>query len=375
MSSSHASPAQPIPIPASTATSAQPDRPTSVSPHTVIRPTKINLDSPRDDIDGVEVPPAFLPRPRQNSEIHLDVFHHPYELHTPPVTKTEFQLPFQSDKEPSPPGSEGIAGMPPPSWHSSTSPPSRINTDSPSVAQASFENARSPVLAIHHSRGPVSPEELDDGAAFARTISGLSLNNAEIDPSPRRMSSVTSETTYVPMTPLPNNCTLSFLDRPREMANLIKKNQDLFTLIEHAVPAEKYADLVRLWKTPREQVPDEEWVAKTRSYIAIGPDEDEGGALWARWRELVGWDPDLSEEQEEEEYWNFVPTDRELHRRWSDFEKARNEEGAGSFGSGIGVTGVPGVGTGLSEIKEGEEEEFEDGERPVSMGGRGNGKS
>ena len=213
--------------------------------------------------NGIPCPPAFLPRPRQDSQIQLDVFHHPAELHTPP--DVDLKDPFAD--------TEREMGSP------------QINTDSPSLSGSiSFDNARSPVLAIHHSRGPIFSE--DDETGVTRTMSGLSLSQDDTSPS-RRMSSFASETTYVPMTPLPNNCCLSFLDRPREMATLIQKNADLFTLIEHTVPPEKYEELNTLWKTPREVIPDEDWVQKTRSYIAMDPSEEEGGgALWARWKEL-----------------------------------------------------------------------------------------
>jgi hypothetical protein len=254
---------------------------------------------------------------------------------------------------------------------SSTSP--RINTGSPMTNSISFDAARSPVLAIHHSRGPLSPEDEDTG--IARTISGLSLDTSPTGMSPRRVSSI-SETTYVPMTPLPNNCVLSFLDRPREMKVLMQKNTDLFKLIEHAIHPEKYKELSMVWKAPREIIPDEEWVQRTRSYLATGPDEDEGGVLWTRWRELVGWDPELSSEGEEVEDWNYQPVDNTLHRRWSEIEMQRKSEEAmassGSFGSGIGLN--MGLGTNLEEIQESDEENEEDGldvgERIVTMGGR-----
>ena len=249
---------------------------------------------------------------------------------------------------------------------SNTSP--RISTDSLS-GSISLDNARSPVLAIHHSRGTISPED-EEGSG--RNISALSLSQDDTSAS-RRMSSNTSETTYVPMTLLPNNCCLSFFDRPREMASLIHKNADLFTLIEHTVPPEKYKELQTLWETQRDVIPDEDWVQKTRSYIAMDPNEEEGGgALWVRWKELVGWDSDEDDEDEVYE-WDYQPQDTGLHRQWNELDKVRaqgGEEGgfaAGSFGSGIGVSGI---GTGLSDIKEGEEEEFEDGERPLAMGGR-----
>jgi len=302
-----------------------------------------------------ECPPQFLPNTGQRSSIQLDVFHHPAEIHTPAA---ERQDPF-----------EQTADHP---RMTNSSP--RINTSSSSPGQL-FDAARSPVLAIHHSRGPFSPDEEGD-AGFSRTISGLSLSldTDVVGASPRRVSSFsrdsTSETTYVPMTPLPNHCILSFLDRPREMKTLMSKNQDLFILIEHAVPPEKYKELLALWRAPREKVPDEEWVQRTRSYIAIGPDETEGGVLWTRWRELVGWDPDPSpDEDEDEDDWNYQPLDMSLHRKWGELERIRSEgEGARSFNSGIGLSGVSG--TSLTEIREGEEEELEDGERIVSIGGR-----
>lgn len=301
--------------------------------------------------NGVTCPPAFLPRPRQNSQIQLDVFHHPAELHTP--RDVDLEDPFNN--------TEG----------SNTSP--QIDSDSPSFSGIiSFDNARSPVLAIHHSRGPISPEDEDEG--LDRTISGLSLSQDGASLS-RRMSSVASDTTYVPMTPLPNNCCLSFLDRPREMSALIHKNADLFTIIEHTVPPEKYEELQTLWKTPREIVSDEDWVQKTRSYIAMDRNVEEGGgAVWARWKELIGWESDEEGDESDEYDWDYQPQDTSLHQRWSELDKARaqGEDGltGGSFGSGIGLSGLSGVGTGLSEIKEGEEEEFEDGERPTAMGGR-----
>ena len=203
-------------------------------------------------------------------------------------------------------------------------------------------------------------------------MSGLSLSQDGPSPS-RRVSSIASETTYVPMTPLPNNCLLSFLDRPREMATLIHKNPELFTLIEHAVPPEKYEELQALWESPREVIPDEDWVQKTRSYISMDPNEEEGGgALWVRWKDLVGWESDEEGDDSEEYDWNYQPQDTSLHQQWSELDKARahGDDGltaAGNSGSGIGLSGV---GTGLSEIKEGEEEEFENGERPVAMGRR-----
>src|SRR5438552_17763368 len=44
------------------------------------------LDSTDQEDNGIPCPLAFLPRPRQDSQIQLDVFHHPAELHTPPDT-------------------------------------------------------------------------------------------------------------------------------------------------------------------------------------------------------------------------------------------------------------------------------------------------
>ena len=299
-------------------------------------------------------PPQFLPRTRQSSTIQLDVFHHPAEIHTP---TTEKQDPFAAQSGD-------------PTAMTNTSP--RINTASSSSPGQMFDAARSPVLAIYHSRGGAfSPDEEVDGG-FSRTISGLSLSlDTDVTgASPRRVSSFSreSDTTYVPITPLPNNCILSFLDRPREMKTLMSKNQDLFTLIEHAVPPQKYKELLAVWKAPREKIPDEEWVQRTRSYIAMGPDEDEGGVLWTRWRELFGWDPEPSpDEDEDDDEWNYQPVDMSLHRKWNELERVRSEEGARSFNSGIGLSVS---GSSLTEIREGEEEELEDGERIVTMGGR-----
>ena len=262
--------------------------------------------------NGVTCPPAFLPRERQNSEIRLDVFHHPAELYSPRVDFNKdpfFTSSSQLDQG------------------SNMSP--RINTDFPSpsphqLQSIGFDNARSPVLAIHHSRiGPNCPEDEDE--VLSRTTSGLSLSQND-DTSPRQMSAITSETTYVPMTPLPTNCCLSFFDRPREMATLIRKNAELFTLIEHAIPPEKFKELNTLWKTPRELIPDEDWVQKTRAVIAMGPDEAEsGGALWVRWKELVGWESEDDEDEEDgDEFdWNYQPQDTSLHRRWNELDKAR----------------------------------------------------
>lgn len=300
------------------------------SPRTVPPTADLAEKVPADG--GVECPPAFLPRVRQDSQIRLDVFHHPAELHTPTNELTD---PFSTSQD------DMIATSP------------QLDSD-PSTNYALFDTARSPVLAIYHSR-TMSPE--DEEAEVSQTFSGLSLNN---DSNPaRRMSSVASETTYVPITPLPSYCTLSFLDRPREMAILIQKNPDLFMLIEHAVPPEKYKELEALWKVSREQISDEDWVAKTRSYIAMGPDEDEGGCLWARWKELVGYDPDGYSDGEADEYeWNFQPSDLSLHRRWSELDKARGEEGSG-------IAGMGAIGTGLSDIKEGEEEELDESDRSL----------
>jgi hypothetical protein len=183
---------QPIPIPSSNSTFNVP-APVSDSDSLPARP------------EGVECPPSFLARPRNNSTIRLDVFHHPAELHTP-------------DVESSDPLSNSFQEL------NITSPRNTIG--SPMVG---FESARSPVLAIHHSR--VSDVGDDD---FPRSISGLSLSTDEISP-PHRNPSFSNDTTYVPMTPLPSNCILSFLDRPREMATLIAKNAELFRLIQHAL--------------------------------------------------------------------------------------------------------------------------------------------
>ena len=227
------------------------------------------------------------------------------------------------------------------------------------------------MLAIRYSRGGPTSEDEDGG--FSRTISGSSLSTDPQVTSPRRNTSVSggSETTYVPMTPLPTNCSLALFDRPREMATLMKKNADLFTVIEHSVPAEKYHELESLWKTPRELVKDEDWVAKTRAVIAIGPDEDQGGALWSRWRDLVGWESYDEEEEDGDDYdWDPRSSkDTTLHRRWSELDKTRGgDELLTSGGSGIGLGAGVGVGTGLSEINE--EEEFDEGERHTSMGNR-----
>jgi hypothetical protein len=220
-----------------------------------------------------------------------------------------------------------------------------------------FESARSPVLAIHHSR--VSDVGDDD---FPRSISGLSLSTDEISP-PRRNPSFSNDTTYVPMTPLPSNCILSFLDRPREMATLIAKNAELFRLIQHALSPDKYAQLQTWWKAPREVIPDDEWVHRTRSYIAMGPDDDEGGALWARWAELIGWDPTPSpDDVQDDEDWSFQPQDSAMHKRWNEVERQREDSGA-SWGSSVALGGA---GIGLSEIHE--EEELEEGEHRLGMG-------
>jgi hypothetical protein len=229
-----------------------------------------------------------------------------------------------------------------------------------------FDSARSPVLAIHHSRGPFS----DDDDGFQRSISGLSLST-DISP-PRRTSSFsTNETTYVPLTPLPSHCILSFFDRPREMATLMSKNVELFTLIEHALSKEKYAELRALWKAPREVIPDEVWVHRTRSYIAMGPDEFDGGVLWTRWRELVGWEPTPSPEDldDDNDYWNYQPSDSSLHLQWREIEKQRGGDEAGqSWGSGVALSGSD---VGLCKIQEGEEEELEDGEYRLGIGSMG----
>jgi hypothetical protein len=327
---------------------------------------RVSVGNYNDDI-GVTCPPAFLPRERQNSQIQFDVFHHPAELHTPPESsKIDLKDPFTSAQ-----------------LHEEMT--TRINIDLTSsppqqFASISFENSRSPVIAIHHSRiGPIPPEDEDGEAELvSRTISGLSLSGSNNEPGSRRMSSIaSSETTYVPMTPLPMNCSLALFDRPREMATLIQKNADLFTLIEHTVSSEKYEELQSLWKTPRELVSDEDWVERTRNVISIGADHAEGGALWVRWKELVGWDSDDEEEEEDDDddYWSYQPQDTRLHQRWNELDKARasissGEEGSGvmegrPFGSGIGLSGM---GTSLCEIKENEEEEeLDDGERPVTM--------
>ena len=350
------------------------------------------------------------------------MFHHPAELNTPPAEEPAFAMkdPFSSD------GATGGAA------HAS---PPRVGTDagpfSPSVASPSlfFETTRSPVLAIHHSRpaaggaaGHVSsaPDE-DDTEQVARTISGLNLDPHHSPPtaldgdpaaqqhkggldSARRKSSMTvSETTYVPLTPLPGNCILSFLDRPREMSKIIAHNAELFTLIEHAYP-QKYPELLALWKEPREAVSDGEWVAKTRGVIAM--DEEDAGALWARWKEIVGYDSDEEDEEGDEEgdeEWTFHPSDTTLHRKWNEFERVRQEgeplaqssSSAGisagmpstppssrgvpgdesSGGSGIGLSAISGMGTGLTGIQENEEEEeYDEGERPIHIGRKSTGK-
>jgi hypothetical protein len=244
---------------------------------------------------------------------------------------------------------------------SNTSP--RVNADTPHHSDSlGLDAARSPVLAIHHSRTSTALDDEDGGPL--QTISRP--NDASANTStPRRMSNVEGETTYVAMTPLPSNCALCFLDRPREMAILMQKNEELFTLIKHSVPPEKYKELEELWKTPRETVPDDDWVMKTRSYIAMGPDEGEGGALWVRWKELVGWDPDESQDEADDYDWVYKPQDTSLYRRWSEIDKSRgigvgDDLGGTSFGSGIG----------LSEIKESEEEDSEDDNvQPLAMGG------
>ena len=357
---------QPIPI-ATNANRPQQQRTAVVnqeeySPRTVRGPTSpsaVDTSTTSQEVyDRSECPPQFLPRTNQSNTIQLDVFHHPAEIHTP---ANERQDPFEQQ-----PTASGD-----PNTMTNTSP--RINT-STSPGQM-FDAARSPVLAIHHSRGAFSPDEEGD-AGFSRTISGLSLSldTDVVGASPRRVSSFSnrgeSDTTYVPMTPLPNNCILSFLDRPLEMKTLMSKNQELFRLIENALPPEKYKALLALWKSPREKIPDEEWVHRTRSYLAMDPDEDAGGVLWTRWRELVGWDPDPSpDEITDDDEWSYQPVDTSLHRKWSEIEKLRGDDPGGrSFNSGIGLSGVSG--SSLTEIREGEEEELEDGERMVTLGGR-----
>lgn len=237
----------------------------------------------------------------------------------------------------------------------------RINADFPHQSGSDiFEAAQSPVLAIYHTRAPIGPDDEDGG--FLQTIPELNDASANAG-TPRRMSCSTSDTTYVAMTPLPSNCILCFLDRPREMATLMEKNTELFTLIEHSVPPEKYKELQELWKTPRDVVPDDDWVLRTRSSLAMGPDEEEGGALWVRWKELVGWDSDESQDEYEEDEWDFKPQDTSLYRRWNEIDMTRglsagDDVGGTSFGSGIG----------LGEIKEGDEEESDDDVQPLAMG-------
>jgi len=144
---------------------------------------------------------------------------------------------------------------------------------------------------------------------------------------------------------------------------------ELFTLIEHALSQDKYTELQTLWKAPREVIPDEDWVHRTRSYIAMGPDEGEGGVLWTRWRELVGWEPTPSpDDVEDDEDWSYQPTDSSLRAKWSELEKQR-DEGGGSWGSEVPISG--GSGIGLSEIQEGEEEtedDLEEGEHRLGLG-------
>jgi hypothetical protein len=286
--------------------------------------------------EGVVCPSAFLPRESKSNQIRLDVFHHPAEIHTPSGEPEDLDESF----------------------------PQGLNMDI--SAQAAFEATRSPVIAIHRSRGLFSPVAEDD-KDLASSFSGMSVSEGTVSP-PRRVSGTASETTYVPMTPLPSHCILSFFDRPREFANLMRKNTELFTLIEHALPREKYDELLNLWKTKRDVVGDEEWVKKTKEYIADG---EEGGALWVRWAEIVGWD--VNDEEEEDGFdWDYMPSDTTLYRRWSEVEKARGVEENQSGFTGIGVGSV---GAGLSEIKEGEEDEFEEGERPVAMRVRNGGRS
>jgi hypothetical protein len=117
-----------------------------------------------------------------------------------------------------------------------------------------------------------------------------------------------------------------------------------------------------LWKTPREIIPDDEWVHQTRSFIAMGPDDDEGGALWARWAELIGWDPTPSpDDVQDDEDWCFQPQDSTMHKRWNEVERQREDSASWSSSVALG-----GAGTGLSEIHE--EEELEEGEHRLGMG-------
>src|SRR5277367_6762103 len=172
---------QPIPISASSSAAATQNRLSPPPPTGSLdyrpRNTSILADEnfPR---EPVTCPPQFLPRARQNSQIQLDVFHHPSYLHSP---LADLRDPF-----PTAPG--GATSGQSPDHMGNPSP--RVNTELPHYAERmSFESAKSPVLAIRSSRGPVTPE--DEDGDFARTISGLSLSN---DPtsgtSPRRKTSV-----------------------------------------------------------------------------------------------------------------------------------------------------------------------------------------
>jgi hypothetical protein len=302
------------PIPITTRSSSRTQFTGSSSPGSYYNPFTpgdfIPTESP-----AVECPPAFLPRQGEGSQIQLDVFHHPAEILTP-----------EADKE---------------------DPMARRPSEAVREAGKVLDGARSPVLAIHRTR------PLDEDEGISEVISaGTSLEEPDLGPLRRTSSSVMSETTYVPMTPLPQNCSLCFFNRPREVSILMSKNTELVKLIEHSLPADKYAELVALLKSPRDRLSDEDWVRRTREYLALGPSEDSGGVLWTRWKELIGWEEGEEEEEEEEEEWNYTPQDASLHRQWSEIDRVREEA----------TTPV----VVLSEIEEGEED-GEDGERIVAM--------
>src|SRR5271154_2359612 len=151
---------QPIPISASSSSSTSQSRlspPLPRGSHEYSpRNTSILADEnfPR---EPVTCPPQFLPRARQNSQIQLDVFHHPSELHSP---FAELRDPFST-----PPG--GATSEQSPDYMANPSP--RVNTELPhyQVERLSFDSARSPVLAIRSSRGggggSISPEDEDAG--------------------------------------------------------------------------------------------------------------------------------------------------------------------------------------------------------------------
>ncbi|RIB21159.1 hypothetical protein C2G38_1937029, partial [Gigaspora rosea] len=104
---------------------------------------------------------------------------------------------------------------------------------------------------------------------------------------------------------------VALVDRDKEMIELFKKNEEYFEMVKHSIFSSKetgeyeWQKFLSILYSPRDLVPDSEWMNKISSYLEMNPQ------LLANFKEIVGFydhmedhltPPEFNEENEEITY-------------------------------------------------------------------------